>query len=112
MEYDDEVAHFACQKLYQLSRGLDERPWCLTVSFTHPHDPYVARREFWDLYEDCDQLSPEIASWDFDQHDPHSKRLFIANDYENYQITETDIRRSRQTILRIFLILMKKLVKF
>lgn len=96
MEYDDEVAHFACQKLYQLSRGLDERPWCLTVSFTHPHDPYVARREFWDLYEDCDQLSPEIASWDFDQHDPHSKRLFIANDYENYQITETDIRRSRQ----------------
>ena len=59
MEYDDEVAHFACQKLYQLSRGLDERPWCLTVSFTHPHDPYVARREFWDLYEDCDQLSPQ-----------------------------------------------------
>ena len=56
----------------------------------------MARREFWDLYEDCDQLSPEIASWDFDQHDPHSKRLFIANDYENYQITETDIRRSRQ----------------
>ncbi|EHI49439.1 choline-sulfatase [SAR116 cluster alpha proteobacterium HIMB100] len=96
MEYDDEVAHFACQKLYQLSRGLDDRPWCLTVSFTHPHDPYVARREFWDLYEDCDALAPELSSWDFDQHDPHSKRLFIANDYKNFQITETDIRRSRQ----------------
>ena len=96
MEYDDEVAHFACQKLYQLSRRLDERPWCLTVSFTHPHDPYVARREFWDLYEGCDQLDPEIESWAFEQHDPHSKRLFIANDYQNYPITESDIRRSRQ----------------
>jgi len=96
MEYDDEVAHFACQKLYQLTRRLDERPWCLTVSFTHPHDPYVARRKFWDLYEDNDRLSPEIGRWNFDQHDPHSQRLFIANDYENYTITEKDVRRSRQ----------------
>jgi len=96
MEYDDEVAHFACQKLYQLTRRLDERPWCLTVSFTHPHDPYVARRKFWDLYEDNDRLLPEIGSWNFDQHDPHSQRLFIANDYENYTITEKDVRRSRQ----------------
>ncbi len=29
----------------------DARPWCLTVSFSHPHDPYVARRKYWDLYE-------------------------------------------------------------
>lgn len=47
MEYDDEVAFLANQKLYQLSRESDDasrRPWCLTVSFTHPHDPYVARK--------------------------------------------------------------------
>ena len=23
----------------------------MTVSFIHPHDPYVARPEFWDRYE-------------------------------------------------------------
>ncbi|KAG1651733.1 NAD/NADP-dependent betaine aldehyde dehydrogenase [Nymphon striatum] len=45
MEYDDEVSHHACAKLYDLSRGKDKRPWCLTVSFTHPHDPYVARKK-------------------------------------------------------------------
>ena len=28
MEYDDEVAYNATAKLYELSRGLDERPWC------------------------------------------------------------------------------------
>ncbi|KAG1651731.1 NAD/NADP-dependent betaine aldehyde dehydrogenase [Nymphon striatum] len=30
MEYDDEVSHHACAKLYDLSRGKDKRPWCLT----------------------------------------------------------------------------------
>ena len=56
MEYDDEVGFAACQKLYQLSRTYtseETRPWCLTVSFSHPHDPYVARKKYWDLYEDC-----------------------------------------------------------
>ena len=96
LEYDDEVAHFASQKLYQLSRGSDARPWCLTVSFTHPHDPYVARRRFWELYADCPALQPDIAAWDFAQHDPHSKRLFIANDYQNFDIQNRDVERSRR----------------
>eukprot|EP01041_Mallomonas_annulata_P020506 gene20506-40303_t len=42
LEYDDDVCHQAVQKIYDLSRGLDKRPWCLTASFTHPHDPFVA----------------------------------------------------------------------
>ncbi len=58
LEYDDEVAHLACQKLYDLARGQDARPWCLTASFTHPHDPFVARRQYWDLYADCAELTP------------------------------------------------------
>ncbi len=96
LEYDDEVAHFACQKLYQLSRRQEKRPFCLTVSFTHPHDPYVARRQFWQLYEGCDRLDPDIGPMPFDQQDPHSQRLFIANDYQNFNITAKDVRQARQ----------------
>ncbi|PKP74476.1 MAG: choline-sulfatase [Alphaproteobacteria bacterium HGW-Alphaproteobacteria-6] len=96
MEYDDEVAFNAVQKLYDLSRGADTRPWCLTVSFTHPHDPYVARRKYWDLYEDCDHLSPEVPAMPYEAHDPHSRRIFDANDWLNYDLTEEDIRRSRR----------------
>jgi choline-sulfatase len=96
MEYDDEVAHHAEQKLYDLARGQGDRPWCLTVSFTHPHDPYVARRKFWDLYEDCEHLEPEVGAIPFDQQDAHSKRLYLANDYRNFDITPEDIRRSRR----------------
>ncbi len=64
-EYDDEVAFLAGQKLYDLSRGGDARPWCLTVSFTHPHDPYVARKKYWDLYEGSAHLTPRVPPVDY-----------------------------------------------
>ncbi|UIJ72475.1 choline-sulfatase [Aurantimonas sp. HBX-1] len=96
MEYDDEVAHHAEQKLYDLSRGADERPWALTVSFTHPHDPYVARRRFWDLYEDCDELLPAVGEIPYAEQDAHSQRLYRANDSTNFQVTENEVRRARR----------------
>ncbi|WP_249689672.1 choline-sulfatase [Stappia sp. WLB 29] len=96
LEYDDEVAYHATRKVLDLSRGHDARPWCLTVSFTHPHDPYVARRRFWDLYEDCAQLSPRVPAFAYEDHDPHSQRIFDANDWRSYTITDKDIRRARR----------------
>ena len=96
LEYDDEVAALSCQKLYDLARGHDPRPWCLTVSFTHPHDPYVARRKYWDLYEDCAHLQPRVPAMAYADHDPHSKRIFDANDWRSYDITEADIARARR----------------
>jgi choline-sulfatase len=96
MEYDDEVAFMAEQKLYDLARAQDDRPWCLTVSFTHPHDPYVARRKYWDLYEDCAHLNPDVPALPYDDHDPHARRIFYANDWRNFTITEDDITQSRR----------------
>ena len=96
LEYDDEVAFNACAKLFDLARGGETRPWCLTVSFTHPHDPYVARRKYWDLYEDCQHLLPQVPAMEYEAHDPHSKRIFDANDWRSFDITEDDIRRSRR----------------
>ena len=96
MEYDDEVAHFARMWLYDAARGHDARPWCLTVSFTHPHDPYVARSAFWDLYDGCEHLDPAIGPLPFEAHDPHSQRILQANDYGNYDVAPEDVRRSRR----------------
>lgn len=96
MEYDDEVAFFAEQKLFDLSRGHDHRPWCLCASFTHPHDPYVARRRFWDLYNDCEHLEPRQGPLTFDELDPHSRRIFEANDYTKFDIRPEHVRRARQ----------------
>jgi len=99
MEYDDEVAFLAGQKLYDLSRRSGDenrRPWCLTVSFTHPHDPYVARRKYWDLYEDCPQLEPDVGFIAHDEQDPHSQRLYLASDYASFDIKPEQVRRARQ----------------
>lgn len=96
MEYDDEVAYHATRKLYDLSRGLDDRPWCLTVSFTHPHDPYVARRKYWDLYENCPALDPQVGPLEFDDQDPHSQRLLEACDHRAFDISAEEVRRARR----------------
>jgi choline-sulfatase len=99
LEYDDEVAFCARQKLFQLARSSDDterRPWCLMVSFTHPHDPYVARRRFWDLYEGCAQLEPTVGPIASGAQDPHSKRLMLACDYARSRVTTDDVRRSRR----------------
>ena len=96
LEYDDEVAHHATRKLYDLARGADQRPWCLTVSFTHPHDPYVARQKYWDLYADCAHLQPQVAAMPYSDQDAHSQRIFDANDWRSYEITDTMIEQSRR----------------
>ena len=96
LEYDDEVAFNAKSKIYDLARGHDPRPWCLTVSFTHPHDPYVARKKYWDLYENCSHLLPEVSKISYENHDAHSKRIFDANDWRSYEIDDVMIERSRR----------------
>ncbi|HUF87615.1 MAG TPA: choline-sulfatase [Thermohalobaculum sp.] len=96
MEYDDEVAFHACARLYDLARRKDARPWCLTVSFTHPHDPYVARRRFWELYEDCAHLEPEVPAIPFERQDPHAQRLLLASDHASFDIRPEHIRRARR----------------
>jgi choline-sulfatase len=94
LEYDDDVAHLAGQKLYDLSRGQDARPWCVTVSFTHPHDPFVARRRYWDLYEGCAELAPPEAI-PYAAMDPHSKRIMDSCDWRSFAVTEDQVRRAR-----------------
>ncbi len=95
LEYDDDVAHRAVQKLYDLSRGADARPWCVTVSFTHPHDPFVARKKHWDLYAN----TPECAAPEAIPHaaqDPHSRRLMDACDHAAFDITPGMVARARR----------------
>ena len=102
LDFDDEVGYCAVRKLRDLARTSDPRPWHVTVSFTHPHDPYVARREFWDLYDDVDIPMPVIG-WDDVDHDPHSVRLrhVIAADVGAAEgsITDERVRAARRAYL-------------
>ncbi len=96
LEYDDDVTFQAVQKLYDLSRGGDPRPWCLTVSLSHPHDPYVARRRYWDLYEGCNHVTPDADPIAYDEMDSHSRRLMDASDWRASTITPDHVARARR----------------
>jgi choline-sulfatase len=95
LEYDDDACHQAKQKLYDLALCHDPRPWCMTVSFSHPHDPFVARRKYWDLYDGIPELEPPEALSP-DQMDPHSRRLIEACDAAATVVSPDHIRHARQ----------------
>ncbi len=95
MDYDDDVAHQAIRQVHDYARD-PGRPWCLTVSFTHPHDPYVARRRFWDLYEGVPELDPATDPVPYEDQDPHSRRLMDACDWRATPLSAAQVRRARQ----------------
>jgi choline-sulfatase len=94
LDFDDEVGFRAVRKLRDLARTADERPWMLTVSFTHPHDPYVARRELWDLYDHDAIPLPTVADGAAPD-DPHSRRLRRVFGGDVTELTDDDIRNAR-----------------
>ena len=95
LEYDDEVAHFARQRIFDFARKGDGRPFCLTVSFTHPHDPFVVRQKYWELYDDSDIPMP-AAAIAYEDQDPHSRRILDSCDWRRFEVTEQHIRASRR----------------
>ena len=96
LDYDDEVGFRAVRKLRDLARTGDDRPWHLTVSFTHPHDPYVARQEFWDLYEGVEIPLPSTSAIADAELDPHSARLRHVIAADVTEVTAAQIRSARR----------------
>ena len=95
LEFDDEVAFLAIRKIYDYVRFEPQKPFCLMASFTHPHDPYAARKKFWDLYRDEDIDLPAIPRMERSALDPHSQRLYDVSAMDDYTVTEKDLRAAR-----------------
>ena len=93
--FDDEVGHHAVRALHDVARADDGRPWMVVASFTHPHDPYVTRQQYWDRYEDVEIPLPIVSAADVDD-DPHSRRLRDACAMDRTTITDDDIRNARR----------------
>ncbi len=96
LEFDDEVGSAALQALYDFARDDSGRPFFLCASFTHPHDPYVARAEYWGRYRDADIDLPRVPAMAEADLDPHSRRLRQVYDYAAVEITDQDIRNARR----------------
>ncbi|KAH8661718.1 alkaline-phosphatase-like protein [Ilyonectria robusta] len=96
LDYDEEVMSKSTQYLWDHVReGSNKRPFCLTVSLTHPHDPYTITKKYWNLYEDVDINLPEVRIANEDQ-DPHSKRLLKVCDLWDQNFSDDQIKRAKQ----------------
>ena len=99
LDYDDEVGHCSVRKLRDLARSPDDRPFMMTASFTHPHDPYVARQEFWDLYDGIELPMPTVGPISEDDLDPHSARLRHVMCADVTEVTNEQLMRARRAYL-------------
>ncbi|MFV9684259.1 choline-sulfatase [Pseudomonas sp. NY15367] len=95
LDFDEEVVFKARQYLYDHVRLTPEQPFCLTVSMTHPHDPYTIPREYWDRYEGVDIPLPRQHIEQAEQ-DPHSQRLLKVIDLWGKPLPEDKIRDARR----------------
>jgi choline-sulfatase len=96
LDFDEEVVYKSTQYLYDHVRKRGDQPFCLTVSMTHPHDPYAMTKEFWDLYEDVDIPLPKTTAIPHDQQDPHSQRVLKCIDLWGKEMPEDRIKAARR----------------
>jgi choline-sulfatase len=94
LDFDEEVVFLARQKLFDIVRDDDARPFCMVVSMTHPHDPYAIPKPYWDLYRD-DEIDMPRVTLDPEQLDPHSKRLRHVSDMDSTPISPRQTRDAR-----------------
>jgi len=96
LDYDEEVLYKSKQYLYDYAReGPGTRPFALTCSFTHPHDPYAIEEKYWDLYEGVDIDLPQVHINEEDQ-DAHSARLQYVSALKGHKFTDEQIKRARR----------------
>jgi choline-sulfatase len=93
MDFDDEVVFAARQKLFDIARGKDRRPFCMVVSLTHPHDPYVTPELYWQRYRDADIDMPRVPA---PADDPHSRRVRHVIGLGLTEVTQSQVRAARR----------------
>ena len=95
IDYDDEVEYKGAQCLYDLARSPQEKPFFLTVSYTHPHPPFVAPQKYWDLYRREDIDAPRVPPIPFEELDEHSQWLYVAHAQDIYSVSDEQVLNAR-----------------
>jgi len=94
LDFDEEVLFKAQQYLFDHIRQDGDQPFCLTVSMTHPHDPYTIPKPYWDMY--CNEDIPLPETPPQASLDPHSQRLLKAYDLWDKPLPVDKIRDARR----------------
>jgi choline-sulfatase len=93
LHYDEDACHKAAQWLHGAADRPDGRPFMLTVSVMHPHDPYRALRRFWNLYDSAEIDMPALPP--SDPRNAVEERMYRLYDRGEIPISADDVRRAR-----------------
>lgn len=99
IDYDEEVFIAARRHLYDHARSTDDRPFLLHVSFTQPHNPFVAGRRHWDRYEGRDIPEPSVPFIPYAKRDPWSQRYFLTIRQDEFDVTPEQLQTARRAYM-------------
>jgi choline-sulfatase len=95
MQYDEEACQQAVHWLHGAADRPDGRPFLLTVSIMHPHDPYQGPRRFWDLYKSGEIDMPAQGKRKAKERSATERRMFALYDRDEIPLSATQIHRAR-----------------
>jgi choline-sulfatase len=96
LQYDEEACQQAAHWLHAAADRPDGRPFMLTLSIMHPHDPYQGPRRFWDRYEDVEIDMPMPAKRKAKDRDAAERRMFALYDRDEIPLSPAQVRRARR----------------
>jgi choline-sulfatase len=95
IDFDEEVGFAARQKIYDIARDGDGRPFCMIVSMAHPHDPFTMADPYWSRYTDAEIDMPRVRA-EASATDPHAARLRHVCGQDLQTVTNDNIRAARR----------------
>jgi choline-sulfatase len=96
LQYDEEACQQAVHWLHGAANRPDGRPFMLTLSIMHPHDPYQGPRRFWDLYQDAEIDMPAGGKRKAKDRNAVEQRMWALYDRDEIPISAKQIRRARR----------------
>ncbi len=95
IDFDEEVVFSARQRLFDIARGSDKRPFLMVVSLSHPHDPFTIPDPWWSRYDGAAVDMPRVRRGDV-ADDPHTQRVRHVCATEAQPVTEAQVLAARR----------------
>ena len=96
LQYDEDACQQAVHWLHAAANRSDGRPFMLTLSIMHPHDPYQGPRRFWDLYRDTEIDAPTEGKRKAKDRNAVERRMWSLYDRDEITISAKQVQRARR----------------
>ncbi|MFT7058550.1 MAG: choline-sulfatase [Pseudorhodobacter sp.] len=96
LDFDQDVTHAARRKLFDYARFDRDKPFFMCVSYTHPHNPFVITKDYWDRYEGVDLPGPKVPYIPYEDRDAWSQRYFRTIRQDEYDVSDAEIAIARR----------------